>query len=291
MFGVVVLGVGMAGQVRIRDLVSPLPSSPAEKFSIKGFVSRRALEDQQGVKQIPLEEALSREDIHAAIVSTENSSHEEHVRSFLEAGKHVCVEYPMALSHAAAVQLWDLAAGKGKVLHVEHIELLTAEYKQLKKELSGKKLLEGSLHFTGGPLPAGFASLAFSGVSRLTWLVDLFGELSVTGASVEEDVEAQHVKLTARLLTEEQRPLTWIEERGPGLRRSKAISFRLACGTVDRLPEAPRDAVGLFAQDLCIFGQKLLGQVPDEALSAERRRILHCLQLAERIQQLAKGQA
>lgn len=37
----------------------------------------------------------------------------------------------------------------GKVLHVEHIELLTAEYKQLKKELSGKKLLEGSLHFTG----------------------------------------------------------------------------------------------------------------------------------------------
>lgn len=57
----------------------------------------------------------------------------------------------------------------------------------------------------GGPLSAGFASLTFSGVSRLTWLVDLFGELSVTGASVEEDGGAQRVKLTAQLLTEEQR--------------------------------------------------------------------------------------
>lgn len=37
----------------------------------------------------------------------------------------------------------------GKVLHVEHIELLTEEYKQLKKEVSGKDLVKGTLHFTG----------------------------------------------------------------------------------------------------------------------------------------------
>lgn len=37
----------------------------------------------------------------------------------------------------------------GVILHEEHIELLTEEYKQLKKEVEGKTLQEGTLHFTG----------------------------------------------------------------------------------------------------------------------------------------------
>lgn len=40
MFGCVVVGVGMAGRVRIRDLLTPLPSSTAEIFTLKGLVSR-----------------------------------------------------------------------------------------------------------------------------------------------------------------------------------------------------------------------------------------------------------
>lgn len=36
------------------------------------------------------------------------------IRAFLQAGKHVCVEYPMALSYRAALELWDLAAEKGR---------------------------------------------------------------------------------------------------------------------------------------------------------------------------------
>ncbi|KAL4657133.1 biliverdin reductase A isoform X1 [Arapaima gigas] len=287
MFGVVVVGLGIAGQVRIRDLVSPLPSSPAQKMSIKGFVSRRPVGEQQGVQQITLEEALSRQDIHAAIVSTENSSHEHYIRKFLEAGKHVCVEYPLALSYSAAVELCCLADKQGKVLHVEHIELLTADYKQLKKDVSGKRLQEGTLHFTGGPLAPGFGSLIFSGISRLTWLVDLFGELSVATATLTNGPD-KHTKLTAHLLTRDQRPLTWIEERGSGLRRGKSIDFLFDSGRVDELPAVPRDPVGLFAQDLHIFGQKLLDQVAPEALEAERCRVLHCLQLANRISQLAK---
>lgn len=34
---------------------------------------------------------------------------------FLQAGKHVCVEYPMTLNYNAAVELWDLAQEKGTV--------------------------------------------------------------------------------------------------------------------------------------------------------------------------------
>lgn len=37
----------------------------------------------------------------------------------------------------------------GVILHEEHIELLTEDFKALKKVVEGKKLQEGSLHFTG----------------------------------------------------------------------------------------------------------------------------------------------
>lgn len=40
MFGAVVVGVGTAGSVRIRDMLAPLPGSPAENLSVKGLVSR-----------------------------------------------------------------------------------------------------------------------------------------------------------------------------------------------------------------------------------------------------------
>ncbi|GCB68982.1 hypothetical protein scyTo_0005398 [Scyliorhinus torazame] len=148
MLGVVVVGIGIAGRVRIRDLLNPLPNSAVEKLKLMGFVSRRTLGNIEQLKQITLEEALQSDEIQAAIISLENQFHEEYVRKFLDAGKHVCVEFPLALSLAAAYELWDLADLKGKILHVEHIELLSAEYKHLKQQVSGKELMEGSLHFT-----------------------------------------------------------------------------------------------------------------------------------------------
>ncbi len=35
------------------------------------------------------------------------------IRTFLQAGKHVCVEYPMTMDYRAAVELWDIAQKKG----------------------------------------------------------------------------------------------------------------------------------------------------------------------------------
>lgn len=57
----------------------------------------------------------------------------------------------------------------------------------------------------GGPLKSGFGFLAFSGIARLTWLVDLFGELSVEAASLAEEPEKKRAKLTARLLTKDHK--------------------------------------------------------------------------------------
>uniref|UniRef100_A0A4W6CV44 Biliverdin reductase A n=1 Tax=Lates calcarifer TaxID=8187 RepID=A0A4W6CV44_LATCA len=282
MFGAVVVGIGTAGWVRIRDMLAPLSGSPAEKLAVRGFISRRSLDTQQGVSQISVEEAVSREDIHVAFICTDNISHEDSVRTFLQAGKHVCVEYPMTVSYKAAVELWDIAKEKGVILHEEHIELLTEDYKVLKREVQGKILQEGTLHFTGGALKPGFGFPAFSGIARLTWLVELFGELSVTAASMEEN-SGNYSKMTAKLLTSDNRPLTWIEERGPGLPRAKNINFQFESCTLTQIPPAPRGAVGLFMQDLIHFSAKLMGQVSPEELQREKIRILHCLELAEKI--------
>ncbi|XP_051555077.1 biliverdin reductase A-like [Myxocyprinus asiaticus] len=289
MFGSVVVGIGIAGCVRMRDLLAPLPSSAAEKLTIKGFVSRRSLEEQQGVKQISMTEALNREDIQVAFICTENKNHEEHIRQFLEAGKHVCIEYPMTLSYTSAVELWNLAQQKGLVLHEEHIELFTPDFKQLKKDIAGKILEEGTLHFTGGPLKPDFGFLAFSGIARLTWLADLFGELTVTAASLVDEKEKKYTKMTAHFLTQQQKPLTWIEERGPGLGRAKHINFRFLDCTITELPAGQREPVGLFMQDLVLFGRKLQGEVPAVELHTEKKRILHCLELADRIRQLSEN--
>uniref|UniRef100_A0A3P8TTR3 Biliverdin reductase A n=1 Tax=Amphiprion percula TaxID=161767 RepID=A0A3P8TTR3_AMPPE len=289
MFGAVVVGIGTAGWVRIRDMLAPALGSPAEKLAVKGFISRRSLDSQQGVSQISVDMAISREDIHVVFICTENVSHEDSVRMFLQAGKHVCVEYPMTMNYSAAVELYDLAEEKGLILHEEHIELLTEDYKELKKMVDGKVLQEGSLHFTGGALKPGFGFLAFSGIARLTWLVDLFGELSVTAATMEEDVPNSYSKMTARLLTSDNRPLMWIEERGPGLPRAKNINFHFDSCTLTQIPPAPRGAVGLFMQDLIHFSAKLAGQVNPVELRKEKVRILHCLELAERIKQLCQN--
>ncbi|XP_023128868.1 biliverdin reductase A [Amphiprion ocellaris] len=289
MFGAVVVGIGTAGWVRIRDMLAPALGSPAEKLAVKGFISRRSLDSQQGVSQISVDMAISREDIHVVFICTENVSHEDSVRMFLQAGKHVCVEYPMTMNYSAAVELYDLAEEKGLILHEEHIELLTEDYKELKKTVDGKVLQEGSLHFTGGALKPGFGFLAFSGIARLTWLVDLFGELSVTAATMEEDVPNSYSKMTARLLTSDNRPLMWIEERGPGLPRAKNINFHFDSCTLTQIPPAPRGAVGLFMQDLIHFSAKLAGQVNPVELRKEKVRILHCLELAERIKQLCQN--
>ncbi|XP_008286669.1 biliverdin reductase A isoform X2 [Stegastes partitus] len=289
MLGAVVVGIGTAGWVRIRDMLAPVPGSPAEKLAVRGFISRRSLDSQQGVSQISVEAAISREDIHVAFICTENVSHEDNVRMFLQAGKHVCVEYPMTMNHKAAVELYGLAEEKGVVLHEEHIELLTEDYRELKRTVAGKVLQKGSLHFTGGALKPGFGFLAFSGIARLTWLVDLFGELSVTAATVEEDVSRSYSKMTATLLTSDNRPLVWIEERGPGLPRAKNINFHFDSCTLTQLPPAPRAAVGLFMQDLIHFSAKLANQVDPKELQREKVRILHCLELAQRIEQLCQS--
>ncbi|XP_074054426.1 biliverdin reductase A isoform X2 [Macrotis lagotis] len=283
MFGVVVVGVGRAGSVRIRDLQSPeLPSSP---LKLIGFISRRELGNINEAKQISLQDALSSTEVDIAYICSENTSHEEYIRQFLNAGKHVLVEYPMTLSLASAQELLKIAEEKGKILHEEHIELLTEDFAFLKNEVSGKELIEGTLHFTGGPFEKErFGFLAYSSIARLSWLVSLFGELAFISATLEEQKENQYLKMTANLETLDKRPLTWIEERGPGLKRERHINFLFESGRLESIPPPTQGYKNIFLRDQDIFVKKLLGQMSTEDLAKEKKRILHCLGIADEIQ-------
>ena len=70
----------------------------------------------------------------------------------------------------------------------------------------GLELSVPLLYFVqGGVLKPGFGFPAFSGIARLTWLVELFGELSAAAATMEEDSVNNYSKMTAKLVTRDNR--------------------------------------------------------------------------------------
>ena len=92
------------------------------EFLLLSFSNRRELGSIDEVPQISLEDALSSQEVEVAFICSESSSHEDYIRQFLNAGKHVLVEYPMTLSWVAAKDLWELAEQKGDVcsVHLGH---------------------------------------------------------------------------------------------------------------------------------------------------------------------------
>ncbi|MEB3336052.1 MAG: Gfo/Idh/MocA family oxidoreductase, partial [Leptolyngbyaceae bacterium] len=78
---------------------------------------------------------VERPDLDLVIVANINRDHGAIARAALQAGKHVVVEYPLSLEVAEAESLIDLATTQGKLLHVEHIELLSGIHQALKQAL------------------------------------------------------------------------------------------------------------------------------------------------------------
>ncbi|MGB7059545.1 MAG: Gfo/Idh/MocA family oxidoreductase [Geitlerinemataceae cyanobacterium] len=76
-------------------------------------------------------ELVQRNDIDLVAICTTNQLHGEIVRAALENGKHVVVEYPLCLNPTEAAELVAIAETTGKLLHVEHIELLGGVHQAL----------------------------------------------------------------------------------------------------------------------------------------------------------------
>ena len=67
-----------------------------------------------------LDELLAADGIEAVVIATPASMHADHVRAALEAGKHVLVEKPLALSVRDCDELVDRAEANGRTLMVGH---------------------------------------------------------------------------------------------------------------------------------------------------------------------------
>lgn len=76
----------------------------------------------------------------AVVIATPAGLHEEHVRAALEAGQHVLVEKPLALSAEAAERLQALARERGLVLMAGHTFLFNPAVERLRDLIRGGAL-------------------------------------------------------------------------------------------------------------------------------------------------------
>ncbi len=82
------------------------------------------------------------EEVDAASIATPTSSHFEIGRELLMRGKHLLVEKPIADNTAHATELAELAASRGLVLQVGHVERFNPVLSALENRLTNPRFIE-----------------------------------------------------------------------------------------------------------------------------------------------------
>jgi biliverdin reductase len=119
-----IIGTGYAAQRRAEALRADTRTEP---LYFTGNTEANSQSFAQAYNLTPLDswqKLVNHPDLDLIVLATINQDHEMLTRAALEAGKHVIVEYPLAFSAQAGQSLLDLAQKRGKLLHIEHIELL-----------------------------------------------------------------------------------------------------------------------------------------------------------------------
>ncbi len=221
--------------------------------------------------------------VNLAIVCTPNLLHEPQARALLEAGKHVAVEYPVAASADTARALLELARARGRVLHVAHIELLSASQRaQRARAAALGRPLGGALRFTGDSAgwigdPALAGSPALCALARLSRLVDLFGEADVADATLEATSRAWRLEVELAFRAGGRAQL--VEQRGPGVARATRWALSCEGGPLDDPPAAPPGDPFRADLDACLARIER-GAAP----YASDARVAHLLELVGQIE-------
>ena len=199
-----IVGTGFAARLRAEAL---LQDDRCQLVAVAGKTPNRLQEFTRnfGAKAFSTVEALlSDADVELVFVSTVNSNHAYITQLVLEANKHVVVEYPIAFDLEQAKSLISLAAQKQRLLHIEHIELISGIHLTLKAEVPTL----GNIHYiqyttiaaahpapnrwTYNPSLFGFPLVG--AVSRIHRLIDLFGR--VERVSCQLRYEGEHLPTT-----------------------------------------------------------------------------------------------
>ncbi len=269
-----VLGVGRAGAARVRAM--------AEDPRAEAIIGWRG--DPAGAG---LQVASSGDEVLAAVdavaVCTADHTHPRLVAQALEAGKHVICEFPLAGSARKARQLYALADRQDRVLHVEHIELLTPVARWMRAHARPGRFRGGALRFRGGLRTDAF-SVAHANVARLHRLVDMVG---LPRRFEIDEVSLTHLAGRLRYSGEAEVDFGFEMEEGAGRKLELNIDqeggsivvigrFLMHRGAPVSLPAGP----GLFLQDQLAATAHILDGAP---LYVDRQRILDVLDLADRL--------
>ncbi|MBW4545369.1 MAG: Gfo/Idh/MocA family oxidoreductase [Symplocastrum torsivum CPER-KK1] len=129
------VGTGFAAKLRAEALQS---DSRSRLVAVSGHTPEKTQEFARNHEAIALDswqQLVEHPDLDLVIICTINRDHGAIAQAALEAGKHVVVEYPLSLDPVEAESLIALAEAQGKLLHVEHIELLGGLHQALRQAL------------------------------------------------------------------------------------------------------------------------------------------------------------
>ncbi len=246
--GIILCGMGSAGRSREKACAE------VEGICLVGRVSRR-----EGVGDWTWDAALASPKVEAVAISTENARHAGLTAAALEAGKHVLCDYPLAFNGEKAGELFALAGRKNRILHVEHIGLLSEEHRRLKEEATQAGPLQRGEYLFQAGWNEKLADIASSGpypfltASRLMQVADLFGEFEIEKAESETTAEAYRLHL--HLVFKSGGSLGFTEERRVGLPRRRSLIARCRGGNLSLKTGVMGG--GLFAKDLAWFRDRI----------------------------------
>lgn len=248
----------------------------SERACLAGVVSRG---DPSGRS---FSDVLADPAVAGVILCTPNLLHAAQAREALDARKHVLVEFPAAPGPAELRALLERAHECDRVLHEEHIELLSPSQAWLRERARPLGRPRGGvLEFNGSSEgwisdPALAGTPALRALARLHRLVDLFGEAEVRSASL---ARGAGYRLEVSLGFAAGGVVSLVEERAPGLARGTRWRVECENGPLgEPPPERPAD---LFARDLECF----VARVTEGAESyVSDSRCLHVLELVAAIE-------
>ena len=192
-----IVGTGFAARLRAEAILN---DDRCQLVAITGRTPDRVQDfaSNFGTRGLPTVDALlSDADVDLVFVSTVNSDHASATQRALEANKHTVVEYPIAFDLEQARSLLALAQQQQKLLHVEHVELLSGIHLTLKEEVPALGQI-GYIQYTtiaaAQPAPerwtyrpSVFGFPLVGAVSRIHRLTDLFGTVERVSCQLRYD--------------------------------------------------------------------------------------------------------
>ncbi len=192
-----IIGTGFAARLRAEAVRE---DGRAQLVGVAGHTFHQVRQFAQEFATDPFSDpsALLQEALPALVfVSIVNRDHAVLAQAALEMGCHVVVEYPLAFRLQEAEQLVELARIRQRLLHVEHIELLSGVHLLLQQELpslGGLFTVNYATLTTNRPAPDRwtyrpelFGFPLIGAVSRIHRLVDLFGPVQAVSCQLRYD--------------------------------------------------------------------------------------------------------